>query len=215
MIGLHERSDEAGARLPRHGHALVSGEYGRRFIRFGHLEEHERMWCLLTHLHGLMLQGKNELALARVCQSMKAVETSVASGGRWDLAWIYTGVKDPRPRFLEKGLAHPREFAASASYLKEMRSVHDALLSDADGRRGGGRGGSGGGTGSVGSGGGYGGGGGGAANGTGSASSGVASGADGSRVGRGRRSAGGGGRGAGGGKGSTGGGATSPPARGP
>jgi hypothetical protein len=102
-------------------------EYGRRHIRFGRLEEHERMWTIMTHLHGLMLQGKNDLAMARVCQAMKAIETSVASGGRWDLAWLYTGLKDPRPRFIDRGLAHPAEFATNVAYLKEMQTVHTAL----------------------------------------------------------------------------------------
>ncbi len=102
-------------------------EYGRRHIRFGRLEEHERMWTIMTHLHGLMLQGKTDLAMARVCQAMKAIETSVASGGRWDLAWLYTGLKDPRPRFIDRGLAHPAEFATNVAYLKEMQTVHTAL----------------------------------------------------------------------------------------
>ncbi len=60
-------------------------ERGRRFIRFGRHEEQARVSCLLSHLLGHILQSKNELALVRVCRGMKAVETSVASGGRSDL----------------------------------------------------------------------------------------------------------------------------------
>jgi hypothetical protein len=91
-----------------------------------------------------MAQGKNDLAFARVCQALKSIETSVASGGRWDLAWIYTGVRDPRPRYLDKGIAHPCEFAASVAYLKEMRSVRDALFAPHGTGGGGGGGGHGG-----------------------------------------------------------------------
>ena len=101
------------------------------------------MWTIMTHLHGLMLQGKNDLAMARVCQAMKAIETSVASGGRWDLAWLYTGLKDPRPRFIDRGLAHPAEFAT-----KEVQTVHTALGgAGASGSGSGGGGGGGAGTG--------------------------------------------------------------------
>ncbi len=40
------------------------------------------MRSIFARLRGLMLQGKHFLGLARACQAMKAVETSVASDGR-------------------------------------------------------------------------------------------------------------------------------------
>ena len=58
---------------------------------------------------------------------MKSVECSVQCHGRWDLAWLYTNLPEPRGRSFDRGLAHPVEFATNVAYLKELRSVEEAM----------------------------------------------------------------------------------------
>ena len=104
--------------------------YGRQVLKFGRLVEHERMWCLLASLHTLHRRGPSAFSLmgAKIGQYLKAVETSVACGGNWEMAWLYTDLPEPRPRGRPgRGLAHPTEFAAGVSYLREMRALEDAL----------------------------------------------------------------------------------------
>jgi hypothetical protein len=87
-----------------------------------------------------MLQCKNEVDMARACQGVKAIETSVVSHGRWSLAWLYAGLEDPRSRLIDLGLARPEKFATDGTYLKAMQTVHTALgeADDADDGSGGG-----------------------------------------------------------------------------
>ena len=48
------------------------------------------------------------------------------------MAWLYTNLPDPRPSGkFTRGLAHPAEFAANVSYLRELQtleSYHNAQL---------------------------------------------------------------------------------------
>ena len=90
-------------------------------------EDLERFFAMLAHLHALDRQGKHTLVGAKIGQFVKAIEQVNLSKGRWEAAWLFTGLPDPRPkRRLDAGLAHPAEFAASVSYLREINTLDDA-----------------------------------------------------------------------------------------
>jgi len=106
-----------------------AAEYGRRYLRFNKLYDLERAWAMMAHLHTLYMGGEDNFDAigAKVCQFMKSIECAAQCQGRWDLAWLYAGLPEPRPRALDRGLAHPVEFAANVAYLKELRTVEDVL----------------------------------------------------------------------------------------
>lgn len=111
-------------------------EYGRRRVRWGnHLRDGEKMWVMLCSFHALHrsipTEGLTPLALhrtallgARVSQCLKAMERYAADSS-WTLAWLSTGLQDPRPsnRMMNMGLAHPSELASQSAYLREMASL--------------------------------------------------------------------------------------------
>ena len=109
---------------------------GKQRIKFGRLEEHERFWEMLSSLHALHRSQQCDLLGARTGQFLKATQQSVNSNGSWRLAWLMTGLPDPRPRAgrAARGLSRPAEFAASVAYLRETEAFENAL------KRGGGGG---------------------------------------------------------------------------
>ena len=102
-------------------------EYGRQRIRFGSHVDLERFWTILREFHSLSLQGETTLLGARIRQALKAVERAAQDNGQWDIAWLATGLPDPRPgRKFTHGLSHPAEVAAQAAYVREMASLEQA-----------------------------------------------------------------------------------------
>ena len=102
-------------------------EYTRRRLRFTQDQESEEKFAAIVHrMHALHLAGPDkwwELG-ALICQSYKSLE-QVVRDRDWTLAWMWTGIQDPRPRGpLQRGLAHPLEHAAGLAHLKEMHTLH-------------------------------------------------------------------------------------------
>lgn len=109
---------------------MVDAEYGRQKLWsvVRNQPDLERTWSLLSHLHELHRRGQHELLGARFGQFFKAVEAAAHAGGRWDIAWTYAGIPDPRPwPGGAGGLVHPAEFAAAAALGPELRSLEDSL----------------------------------------------------------------------------------------
>ena len=103
--------------------------YGRQRIRFRRLEDHERFGEMLASLHALHRSQQYDLLVARIGQFLKATRQSVNANGPWRLAWLITGLPDPRPRAGQaaRGLARPAEFAASVACLRETEALESAL----------------------------------------------------------------------------------------
>eukprot|EP00971_Amphidinium_carterae_P180741 3585052-Amphidinium_carterae.1 len=102
--------------------------YGAQRIRFGRLADHQRMWTMLSSLHSLHRAGNHAMVGARIGQCLKSVEASVALGGNWDMAWLYTGLPDPiGTGGLHRGLSTPGEVAAAAGFLRDMQAVEASL----------------------------------------------------------------------------------------
>ena len=111
-------------------------EYGRRRVRWGnHLRDGEKMWAMLCSFHALhrsiptedlspLASHRTALLGARIGQCLKAMERYAADSS-WTLAWLATGLQDPRPsnRLMNMGLAHPSELASQSAYLREMASL--------------------------------------------------------------------------------------------
>eukprot|EP00971_Amphidinium_carterae_P340372 6478686-Amphidinium_carterae.1 len=70
--------------------------YADRCVRFKGLETHERAFAMLGHLHMLSRTGQHALLGARIGQFLKSIETSVAAGGNWNVAWLLTGLPEVR-----------------------------------------------------------------------------------------------------------------------
>eukprot|EP00971_Amphidinium_carterae_P055778 1100348-Amphidinium_carterae.1 len=105
-------------------------EYGARQLRFKGNESLERMWSLLSHLHGLMMRGETSLALARVCQFLKATELAVQCSGHWRLAWSLTSLPEIRSMAANSvghGLGHPMEYHASVQWLRDCATIETAI----------------------------------------------------------------------------------------
>lgn len=101
-------------------------EYGRQKIRFGKHADLEKFFAILAHLHAVHRRGPKYHALlgAKIGQALKAVQRCNADNGSWDIAWLGTGIPDPRPsRVMAPGLQHPAEMAAQAAYLREMHTL--------------------------------------------------------------------------------------------
>eukprot|EP00971_Amphidinium_carterae_P149875 2971188-Amphidinium_carterae.1 len=105
-------------------------EYGARQLRFKGNESIERMWALLAHLHGLLMRGESSLALARVCQFLKATELAVQCSGHWRLAWSLTALPEIRSMAANSaghGLGHPMEYHASVQWLRDCAAIETAI----------------------------------------------------------------------------------------
>eukprot|EP00971_Amphidinium_carterae_P148206 2937560-Amphidinium_carterae.2 len=105
-------------------------EYGARQLRFRGNESLERMWALLSHLHGLMMRGEVALALARVCQFLKATELATQCNGHWRLAWSLTALPEIRSMAANSvghGLGHPLEYHASVQWLRDCNTIETAI----------------------------------------------------------------------------------------
>ena len=144
MTRLHQAIEREPERFSDHAdwamaHALgadVSGlpwtgeMYAQKHIRFGKNVDIERAYLIMCQLHLIHRRGVKHYALmgAKLRQGMKALETANNCGGNWELAWLYTGLPEPRPNNkVSRGIAHPGEFAANVAYLKEVRSLEDSL----------------------------------------------------------------------------------------
>ena len=102
--------------------------YGQQKVRFGQLERHQYMWQMVCCLHSLHRAGEHAQVGAKLGQFAKAIEASVMSKGRWDYAWLYTGLEDPRAHLSgAKGLIHPAEFTAAVAYTREVRSLDEYI----------------------------------------------------------------------------------------
>ena len=112
-------------------HSKVTGkpwslyEYNQR-VKYEPWQECEEMVSVMfAHLHALHLQGADAFEEIGMCirQYYKALEQ--ASRDRdWSLAWPLTDLPDPRPKTrYQRGLAHPAEYAASISYLREKQAL--------------------------------------------------------------------------------------------
>jgi hypothetical protein len=110
-------------------------EYTLRRVQFGrgqHDEDMERVMHLACNLHALHRRGPehHEALGAAVGQLYKALEQRQRDSD-WTLAWLWTGLPDPRPSMVYgRTLAHPAEHAAGIAYLKEMHTLaaHRALI---------------------------------------------------------------------------------------
>ena len=102
-------------------------EYTRRRLRLAQDQEHEERFASIIHrLHALHTAGPDRWweVGAAICQAYKALE-QVTRDRDWSLAWMWTGIQDPRPRgALQRGLAHPLEHAAGLAYLRELHTLH-------------------------------------------------------------------------------------------
>ena len=93
----------------------------------------ERSLHLLAGLHACHLKGPeyhDELG-AKIRQAFKATEQAVRDNGDWTLAWTWVDAPNPRPTKFERGLAHPAEFSAGISYLRELQTLdtyHQGIL---------------------------------------------------------------------------------------
>ena len=68
------------------------------------------------------------MAAAYCAASMKGLEQAAYDKGSWKTGWLLTGLPDPRPgRRPAQGLAHPAEFAASVSRVREIASLETAM----------------------------------------------------------------------------------------
>jgi len=111
--------------------------YGERCVHFDNVRQKEmsetfhKFWVMLSALHALDCDGQHALLGARLRQFLKAVEQCVAAGGSWKLAWLLTGLPDPHPRNAPGvGLLHPSEFAAAASFVREMDALETIAKRD-------------------------------------------------------------------------------------
>ena len=114
-------------------------------------EDEQRFAYILARMHALAMRGPDahpELS-ALIAQSFKALEQKTRDR-QWGLAWVWTGLPDPRPHgVFHRGLTHPIEHAAGIAYLRELQT----LQSHRQGLLGGGGAGSGSGEGAAPSGG--------------------------------------------------------------
>jgi len=106
--------------------------YGERCVRFENVRQREqaeifqKVWVMFSALHALDASGQTDLMGAKLRQCLKAIEQAVAAGGSWKLAWLLTGLPDPNPRNAPGvGLVHPAEFAAAASFVREMDTLEN------------------------------------------------------------------------------------------
>jgi len=111
--------------------------YGERCVHFEnvrqreHAEMFQKVWTMFSALHALDSSGQRELMGAKLRQCLKATEQAVAAGGSWRLAWLLTGLADPNPKNAPGiGLVHPAEFAAAASFVKEMEALENIAKKD-------------------------------------------------------------------------------------
>eukprot|EP00971_Amphidinium_carterae_P334681 6470110-Amphidinium_carterae.1 len=113
-------------------------EYGARQLRFRGNESLERLWALLSHLHGLMMRGEGSLALARTCQFLKAVELATQCNGHWKLAWSLTSLPEIRSMAANSvghGLGHPFEYHATVQWLRDCNTIEAAIKKEPDGHQ--------------------------------------------------------------------------------
>jgi hypothetical protein len=110
-------------------------EYTLRRVQFGrgHQDDDmERVMHLACNLHALHRRGPehHEALGAAIGQLYKSLEQRQRDSD-WTLAWLWTGLPDPRPSMIYgRTLAHPAEHAAGIAYLKEMHTLaaHRALI---------------------------------------------------------------------------------------
>eukprot|EP00971_Amphidinium_carterae_P346742 6488398-Amphidinium_carterae.1 len=105
--------------------------YSQERIRWGKLETHERAFSMMASLHSLAMRGEWQLLTAKVCQYLKALEQSALMQGGWRVPWLLTGLQDPRPgQGFGRGLVHAAEVAAASAYVKEMRTLEEAMIKE-------------------------------------------------------------------------------------
>ena len=72
--------------------------------------------------------GDFKMVNARIGQYLKTIEQSTLAGGSWKMAWLLTGLPEPRPQGqINQGLTHPSEFAAGVAYLKETKVLEQPV----------------------------------------------------------------------------------------
>ena len=103
-------------------------DYIEKRMRFTNDQEDEQRFSyLLARMHALAMRGPDSHAelCALIAQSFKAVEQKTRDR-QWGLAWLWTGLPDPRPQGLfHRGLTHPIEHAAGIAYLREMQTLQN------------------------------------------------------------------------------------------
>jgi len=115
---------ECGAEVCGLGYSAA--EYGRRRINFANCKkDFEWFWAILAEAHAIGSTQSHAALLAFIIQALKATEQSVLDGGDWGLGWVWTGLPDPRPGKNRRSAAHPVEYAAGISYLKEMKAIEE------------------------------------------------------------------------------------------
>ena len=83
---------------------------------------------MIAALHSLSRAKNHKLLDARLGQYLKAIEQSVLARGSWQMAWLLTGLPEPRPQgHVNQGLAHPAEFAAGVAFMRETRVLEEAV----------------------------------------------------------------------------------------
>ena len=94
----------------------------------------QRCAHLVASLHAIHRRGPQshwELGAA-IDTAFKSIEQAARDGSDWTLAWTWVDLPDPRPRSrYTRGLAHPAQYAAGLSYLKEvntLQSHREALI---------------------------------------------------------------------------------------
>eukprot|EP00971_Amphidinium_carterae_P193762 3844705-Amphidinium_carterae.1 len=109
-------------------------QYAATRINFRRLDTHEKSFYMMAALHSHMMRGEHALALAKVCQFMKALEQSVQQDGSWKSAWLLSGLPDPRPPpgGYQQGLSHSAELGLTAAYLKELKLLEEAAKKESD-----------------------------------------------------------------------------------